>query len=221
MTQSLEVDIVAVLRFFDEKPAESWGHATAIVAFAGEDLGIGLLTHYWVSQGASVDVEPGPCGPGTKKGKRLDKWVRVSNDGSTTYYQVEIKNWSAHAIGGRKLNVDASAVEVAKHKRERWEKEWDGTTFRQATIAKVLLPMKPPVPDCAVEPLACFWDAMHPDGEGKPLFSVPVPDSQFSRVWVFSMSAYLRDLRASGMSRIELEMPETAIRMVWLKRFFP
>jgi hypothetical protein len=103
MTQSLEVDIVAVLRFFDKVPAESRGHATAIVAFAGEDLGTGLLAHYWVSQGASVHVVPGPCGPGKKKGKLLDRWVRVSNDGTTAYYQVEIKNWSAHAIGGRTL----------------------------------------------------------------------------------------------------------------------
>jgi hypothetical protein len=221
MTQCMKIAIAAVLRFFDEKPAESRGHATAIVAFAGEDLGLGLLSHYWMHQGASVYVVPGPCGPGTKKGKRLDKWVRVSNGGITTYYQVEIKNWSAHAIGGRVLKVHASAEEVAKHKRERWQKEWNGETFVQDTIAKVLLPMECPEPDCSPEPLACFWDAMHPDGEGKPLFNVSVPDSHFSRVSVFSMSAYLRDLLASGVSQIDLEMPETAIRMAWLKRLFP
>lgn len=189
MTQCMEIDIAAVLRFFDEKPKESRGHATAIVAFAGEDPGLGLLSHYWKHQGASVYVVPGPCGPGTKKGKRLDKWVRVSNDGTNTYYQVEIKNWSAHAIGGRTLKVDASAREVARHKRERRSKEWDGATFKKDTITKVLLPMKRPVPDCSPEPLACFWDAMHPEGDEEPFLSVPVPDSHFHRVWVFSMSA--------------------------------
>jgi hypothetical protein len=221
MTKRMEIDIAAVLRFFDEAPTESRGHATAIVAFAGEDLGLGLLAHYWTDQGASVHALPGPCGPGTKKGKRLDKWVRVTLDGTSTYYQVEIKNWSAHAIGGKVLKVAASPEEVAKHKRERWQKEWNGETFVQDTIAKVLLPMKPPVPDCTPEPLACFWDAMHPDGEGEPLFSRSVSNPPFSRLWVFSMSAYLRELLASGMTHIELEMPETAIRMAWLKRFFP
>ena len=166
MTHAIEIDIEALLHFFDESPPESQGHATGIVAIAGEDLGAGLLTHYLEAQGASAEVLPGPCSQRTKRGKRLDRWVCVTQDGSTVYYQVEIKNWSAHAIGGKVLKLDASAEEVAKHKRERWEKEWDGKTFRQATIAKVLLPMKLPVPGCTPEPLACFWDAMHPDGEG-------------------------------------------------------
>ena len=78
--------------------------------------------------------------------------------------------------------------------------------------------MKPPAPDCTVEPLACYWDAMHPDGAGEPLFSVPVPDSHFTRVWVFSMSAYLRELLASGVAHIEIEMPDTAARIDWLDR---
>lgn len=168
-----------------------------------------------------MEVLPGPCSQGTKKGKRLDRWLHVTHNGRAVYYQVEIKNWSAHAIGGRILKIDASHEEVSEHKKERWSKEWDETGFRKPAVGKVLIPMKPPVPDCTVEPLACYWDAMHPDGEGEPLFAVPVPDSHFSRVWVFSMSAYLRELYASGIAQVYIEMPDTAIRMDWLGRLFP
>jgi hypothetical protein len=214
----MNVDIAATLHFFDETPRESMGHATAIVAVAGEDLGVGLLAHYLKQQGASVEILSGPCSQGTKKGKRLDRWVRVDQNSTTTYYQVEIKNWSAHAIGGRVLKIDASIEEVAEHKKERWSKEWDGTRFRKDMIGKVLLPMKPPVPECRVEPLACFWDAMHPEGGSEPFFSVSVPDSHFDRVWVFSMSGYLRGLLAEGQTHVRLNMPETTIRMEWLNR---
>jgi hypothetical protein len=220
MTHAIEIDIEALLHFFDESPPESQGHATGIVAIAGEDLGAGLLAHHLEAQGASVEVLPGPCSQGTKRGKRLDRWLRVRQNGGTVYYQVEIKNWSAHALGGRVLKIDASAEELSEHKKERWSKEWDGTGFRKPTMAKVLIPMRPPEQDCLVEPLACYWDAMHPDGEEAPLFSVPVPDSVFPRVWVFSMSTYLRVLLASGRTHMQIDMPETAIRLDWLNQLF-
>ena len=222
MTQRMEIDIAEVLRFFDEAPSDSRRQATAIVAVAGEDLGVGLLAHCWKHRGATVDALPGPCAQGKKKGSILDRWVRVTSDNKTTYYQVEIKNWSAHAIGGRRLKVDGSLEEVAAHKRERWSKEWDGATFRKPMVRKVLTPMKPRAEDWKVRPLACYWDAMHPDGKGEPLFSVPVsdPEAAFPRVWVFSMSAYLRELRASGASHVWLEMPETVTRMRWLNCLF-
>lgn len=215
MTQRMSIDIEATLEFFDEAPSDSRGQATAIVAVAGEDLGVGLLAHCLKHRGGTVDVLPGACTQGTKKGKRLDKWVKVRQGGKSTYYQVEIKNWSAHAIGGKRLRVDASPEEVAAHKQERWLKEWDGNTFRKPMMRKVLKRMKPGAKGWKVRPLACYWDAMHPDGKPEPLFSVAVPDpeSDFKEAWVFSMSSYLRELRAPGASHVRLEMPETVTRM--------
>ena len=93
------VDVEAVLRFFDERPLGSPGHATAIVAVAGEDLGVGLLCHYLNARQLRAEALQGPCTTGKKVGSRLDRWLWVSGPGSKTLCQVEVKNWSAHAIG--------------------------------------------------------------------------------------------------------------------------
>ena len=46
-TTAVRIDVDLLLRFFDEAPSESRYHATALVALAGEDLGAGLLAHYF------------------------------------------------------------------------------------------------------------------------------------------------------------------------------
>jgi hypothetical protein len=102
----LRLDVRAVLQFFDEAPNESLGHATAIVAVAGEELGLALLVHYLRSIGRPTALVSDKCTPGTRSGSRLDGWVRAGD----TLYQVEVKNWSAHAIGGRRLPIDADGV---------------------------------------------------------------------------------------------------------------
>lgn len=215
----MRVDIETVLQFFDEKPPQSRGHATPIVAVAGEDLGAALLRHYLRRQWETVDVLEQPVTQGTQKGNRLDRWIRCTQGGVTIYYQVEIKNWSAHAIGGKILEVDASPEETSAYKVERWAKVWDGATFRDE-MKKVLIRMKPPEPECTVEPVACYWFAVHPTGQRQPFFYEQIDNEHFSRVWVFSMSAYLRELREEGISTLELEMPDTAVRIDWLKRLF-
>ena len=218
----MHVDILTALRFFDEKPRSSHGHATSIVAVAGEDLGAALLARCLRQQGALAEVLPDLCTQRTRKGYRLDRWIRCTQGSATVHYQVEVKNWSAHAIGGKVLKVDASPEEVSAYKIERWEKEWDGATFRGGMngMRKVLIPMKPLHPEDTVEPIACYWFALHPEGKREPFFPVQIDNANFSRVWVFSMSAYLRELREAGLSMIELEMPDTAARAEWLKRLF-
>ena len=129
------------------------------------------------------------------------------------------RTWSAHAIGGRKLAVSASPDTVREYKAERWAKEWNGETFRKAPVLKVLTPMKSPRPSVRVEPLVCFWTALHPEGAEAPLFSVPLAGHpHFQRVSIFSMSSYLRALK---VSTICLPMPEVAVRRAWLARLFP
>ena len=87
------INISTLLLFFDEKPTESRGHATSVVAVAGEDLGAALFTYYLRQQGAAVEILPEPCTQRTPKGSRLDKWIRRTQGNEITYYQVEIKNW--------------------------------------------------------------------------------------------------------------------------------
>lgn len=216
----IEVDIRSTLQLFDEAIPSSRYHATAIVAVAGEDLGTGLLVHYLRQQGWTAEVLVGPCTQGTNKGVRLDRWIRTIRNQEIVYYQTEIKNWSAHAIGGKVLKISVSSDELAAHKIERWGKEWDGSTFRKKEAKKVLAPMKSLEQNCKVEPLICYWDAMHPTGEREPLFDVALENSHFSRVWVFSMSAYLRELLSSGKNKIVLEMPDTIKRVQWLNHLF-
>ncbi len=216
----VEIDILSTLRFFDEAVPSSHYHATAIVAVAGEDMAAGLLSHYLLEQGLEVEVLPDRCTQGTKRGVRLDRWIRTSRSGAVNYYQVEIKNWSAHAIGGRVLKVDASSDEIKAHKIERWQKEWNGSTFRKKGIRKVLTPMKPPAPNNRVEPMAIYWDAMHPTGKSEPLFSVDIENPHFPRVWIFSISAYFRELLASGIRKVKIEMNDTVARLNWLNRLF-
>jgi hypothetical protein len=221
MTENLvEIDVLSLLQFFDEAVPASRYHATAVVAVAGEDMGVGLIAHYLRQQGLTVEVLPGPCTQGTHRGVRLDRWIRTIHDGNAIYYQVEIKNWSAHAIGGKALKANALPNELAAHKIERWSREWDGSTFRKSGARKVLTPMKPPKPNSKVEPLIVYWDAMHPSGEREPFFFVPLENPAFSRVWIFSMSTYLRELLSSGISKVMLEMPDTVQRVWWLKRLF-
>jgi len=216
----MEVDIVRALAFYDEAVPSSQHHATAINAVAGEDMGAGLFLHYLTQKNISAKILPDKCTQGTKSGVRLDRWILAVKNGKKIYYQTEIKNWSAHAFGGKRLKINATQKEIYNHKIERWGKFWDGKTLRDPQARKVLVPMKPPENNCRVEPLICFWDSMHPKGKNEPLFSVPLQDKNFSKIWVFSMSAHLRNMLTSGMKTIPLEMVDTESRIGWLQIMF-
>ena len=221
-THEVLVNVRELLSFFDEEAKGSSRHASAIVGVAGEDLGAALLAKYLRSENIFAEILADSCTQGTKTGRRLDRWVFTrAPSGSETLYQVEIKNWSAHAIGGRKLAISVSPSDLQAYKIERWSKEWSGTTFRKEQVLKVLTPMKPPrrIASPTVEPLVCFWTALHPEGAESPFFSVPLTeDPHFQRVSVFSMSSYLRSLPDAS---ITLDMPQVAIRRDWLTRLFP
>lgn len=220
MTTYVSIPIKLLLQFFDEVPIGSQRHATAVTAVAGEELGIGLLLDYFRGCGFSADGLNMICTPGTRSGKRLDKWVKVGRGQRTTYYQVEVKNWSAHAIGGRRLLIDVSDTELKAHKIERWSREWGQEGFLKDAVRKVLEPMRPPVEKAQIEPLVCFWDAMHPTGAVEALFRVRAPLGKFPYVSIFSMSSYLRELYKGGRARIRIEAPETIARLNWLVKLF-
>lgn len=216
----VEIDIIELLKFYDEKIQTSVHHATAINAVAGEDLGAGLITHYLIRKKYSAIVLQDPCTQKTKSGYRLDRWILVTKNSERIYYQTEIKNWSAHAIGGRVLKINATQDEVSEYKIKLWNSSWNGNMLTAKTARKVLTPMKPIEENSKIEPLICFWTSMHPEGKNEPFFSVDIKDNHFSRLCVFSMSAYLRNLLNSGEKKVALEMPDTEKRIEWLKTLF-
>lgn len=217
MQSQIHLPIRSLLEFFDEAPDYARGHATAITAVLGEELGAGLLVDYFRGKGVTAEVLGLTCTQGTTSGRRLDRWVRVAKGRHTTYFQVEIKNWSATAIGGRRIAINATNSQLRDHKIERWSREWNGEGFIKQAVQKVLTPMKPPVIDATVEPLVCFWDAMHPIGKKEPLFSIPVSLGRFPRVWIFSMSAYLRNLFQAKQDYVSIDAPAAKARLQLLK----
>ena len=133
MTNRLTINRHDLLSFFDVKTPETRGHVSAVVGMVGEDLGIALLRKCLLEQhgiSSRVVTENGvPIVPtnGTGKGHRLDRWLLTDEtpEKKRTLYQVEIKNWSATAIGGKDLALDATPEVLRAYGRERWLKHWD------------------------------------------------------------------------------------------------
>lgn len=235
-TESLTLDVVELLKFFDEKHGASKGDATGIVAVIGEDLNAACFQHYVESQKGRAVVLSDTVGTGGRRGPRLDRWIEVQwVDEQKFLYQTEIKNWSAAAIGGENLPVNATAQDVADYKQRRWDRHWDmeRKTLKGNGTAKVLVPMKKPdrYNGFDAKPLLIFWEALGPKEKADDhLFSAPVtypyerpeswPDStQFERLWVFSVSSYLRHLKEK-CPKIHLPMPNAARRKQTLNRLF-
>jgi hypothetical protein len=111
--------------------------------------------------------------------------------------------------------------------------------FVEKSARKVLLPM--PAPELfddgegvcrplelavkqRINPLLAIWAPLHPDGLDEPLFfqkfSTRETTYGFAGVWIFSMSNYLRSIRASGVDEISVPMPTLRKRIDWLMRMF-
>ena len=244
MTGNLvRLNVRETLVFFDEKPDWSKQQATAIVGVIGEDLAAAALRHCLEANGASnITVRIEPVTTGMRRGPQLDRWIEADlRGGCRVLFQTEIKNWSAHAIGGKTLGVDASPEEVGAYKEDRWGTQWDAErrTLKWPYVAKVLVPMKVPFDDGGrdILPLLIFWTAMGPGDqqdatdrvEGGHLFSISGPTVTFGfavpptwpelpgfrELWVFSVSSYLRSINQAA---IELEMPQAAARLRSLDR---
>lgn len=217
MSSQIHLPIKPLLEFFDEAPEYVRGHVTAVNAVLGVELGTGLLVDYFHGKEIKAEVLDSPCTQGKASGKKLDRWVKVTRGRQTIYYQVEVKNWSAMAAGGKRIAVDAGKTELRKHKIERWSREWNDQGFIKESVQKVLTPMKPPVLGVNVEPLVCYWDAMHPTGKVDAFFSVPVHKGKFIRVSIFSMSAHLRNLCEAGQEYVNIDAPVAKARLQLLK----
>jgi len=205
------LSIRGVLEFYDGAVATECTHSNAINALLGEELGLGLMIHHLrASTGGDVAALADPCTQGTPAGVRLDRWVRVAGPGDAILYQVEVKNWCAHSLGGRPLAIEAEDATLAMHATTMWKRYWDAGAGCPVDkpLRKVLVPMRAPRHLIAdrVEPVACVWDLLAPSGSPIPWFDVPAAGA-FARLHWFSMSAYLRTLLGAGQSEIDIPTP--------------
>jgi len=161
----LTVDVRELLVFFDEDK-DAGIHASSIKTIAGEELGFALLFEYFrLKPGVEATILRDTPTTGKAKGRRLDGWLQTKIGPNTTLYQVEVKSWSCHSLKGRCLSVSATPEEVSDFKRNRWKRYWDGKAFCDPELNKVLTPMRRPTKaEGMIQPLACLWDAVHPNG---------------------------------------------------------
>lgn len=215
-----------LLDFYDYRVASSNTHASAINAVLGEDFALALLCHYFAAEGAAVEALPIPCTTGKQKGHRLDKWIAVkSSDQKAGLYQVEIKNWSAHSIGGTTVKRDATDIELCEYRKDRWRRQFKTAvhihTPSQKETVKVLTKMLVPQTHQGYmhKALLCFWEALHPEGADEPFFAVDVASETFEKLQVFSMSNYIRRL-LEHTETVEVAMSDTDARIAWLNKIY-
>lgn len=214
----MQLNIKEILKFYDERNPANGKHASAITGVIGEDIAIGIFCHFADAKSWSVTVRDEPCTQGTKKGNWLDNWLYVESDNENWLFQVEVKNWSAHSLGGKHLALDATATQLAEFKKAKWREQWDeaNETFRHAAVVKVLSAMRSPLQNCRVEPLVIYWFAIHHSGADEPFFEVKA-QGEFKRVFVFSISSYLRSL---NQKTIQIDAPRVAERFRILQGLF-
>ena len=184
-----------IVKFFDSKSESKYdgSHARAFNALFGEELLIGLLAKYCedCEKYQKFEFITDKCNEEGSRNRRLDAWIRIDNE----YLKTEIKNWTAHSVGGKSLCLSANYDEVKEYCSKRY-KEFFGDNPRILTndsVSKVFLPMKPPngVEANQVVPCVLFWFCIGKpqDTELSPFFKVEVKSKS---LLVFSGSLFLR-----------------------------
>lgn len=212
-----------LLNFYDHKVQSSNTHASAINAVLGEDLAVALLVHYFKGVGLEVVALDEACTQKTKSGYRLDKWIAVKSANESVIYQVEIKNWSAHSVGGKSVKLNADEDYMREFRMKRWLHQFnvDKQVPSQKETLKVLTKMRVPTEFSKYkhEALLCFWEPLHHKGELEAFFQVDVVSDAFKKLKVFSMSNYVSELLKTTET-LEVEMTDADARIDWLKKLY-
>lgn len=218
-----KINLRTLLKFYDEKDFAPSLHASSVKSVLGEDLAIALLSHYFKANGCSVRILSEACNQGTKTGCRLDKWAEINSVNQTTIFQVEIKNWSVHSLGGKSISIHANEEAMRDFRIARWARRFDSkkNVPAEKSTSKVLTKMKLPEGYSKAEhkALLCFWESLHPIGKAVPLFEVDVNSESFDRLTVFSMSNYVRQLLEST-EVLAVEMKDTDSRIDWINKIY-
>lgn len=217
------INLRTLLRFYDDKDFAPSLHAASVKSVLGEDLALALLIHYFKSNAYSARICDEKCNQGTKNGYRLDKWIEIRKANEVVIYQVEIKNWSVHSLGGKSIPPNTDEFSMQNFRSKRWAYRFDihrNLPSEKAT-RKVLTKMKVPggFSKAKHEALLCFWEPLHPDGKGDPLFEVNVSCDSFDRLTIFSMSNYVR-LLLKTTDVLEVQMNDVDARIDLLNQIY-
>lgn len=226
----MKLNIKELLDFFDDKKDSQKGDANALIAILGEDLNASVYKDFRKNK---VEILEESISQGSKKEKRLDRWILDKK--SKKLFQCEIKNWAATAIGGKQLKSNANDEETKKVVKYYWNRELNNNLSKRVKhpngVTKVLLKMRPPNGYrniSKIEPLLIYWMPISSDKKGlNPLSILPVKplhlsiNPNFSKLHIFSVSLYLRQLYKKGKGRkfIDLDMPHFEHRIKILTKF--
>ncbi|MGQ3057394.1 MAG: hypothetical protein ACT6T0_09400 [Nevskia sp.] len=217
---TIRFDRDALLHFYDDRntkhfePLNPKGHVSGITGLIGEPLLLDLLCQCLrkkaeTSDARLLDEIPREIAPGRRK---LDGWI--ASDNARTLFQVEIKNWSAHSLGGHDLPAAMDRDACVSEARCRYDEYFapDGTlpTSAEKVFAKCARPALPTDKTLRIEPVLCFWHAVSSDG-AEPLSTAK---SCGRTLMVFSGSLYLRQLDSHT---VEVESRLLADRLQLLK----
>jgi len=201
---NIEIDIEHLVKFYDEKEKDAPKKpASSITGIIGEDLISGLYKHYienYKKEGKVTILQGNP-----KNGKWLDRWMVQENESQIICYQTEIKNWSAHSLGGVSFH-NLNDAEIKKKAINIFNDTFQNGDLKDPSVGKVLNDMKDKniIEEYGVErirPLVCFWMPICKDGEElNPFFEIKIEvnsknnTGRFTVLSFFSASIYLRAL---------------------------
>ncbi len=226
----MKLNIKELLDFFDDKKNSRKGDANALMAIFGEDLNASVYKNF---RKHKVEILEKSVSQGLRKEKRLDRWILDKKN--RELFQCEIKNWAATAIGGRQLRSNASNEEIKEVSTYNWRLQLENIFSKKVKhpnkVTKVLLEMKTPTEHkdiLNIKPLLIYWMPISSDKKGlcpesilsiKPL-RLPIK-TNFSKLYIFSVSLYLRQLykKGKGQKFIDLDMPHFEHRIEILTKF--
>ena len=179
--EEITLNIKELIEFYDCKEKGLTKPASSISGLIGEDLIAGLFKHYLEKcdkKTVTVKIDDVSIKATGKEGKMLDRWIiQENNDGTKIAYQTEIKNWSAHSLGGydlsskkgdKKQDIFSVNQDVIKIGKKNFKNTWGVNPkneseggFKDNSVGKVLLKMNSEVytkeNGYDVKPLVCFW----------------------------------------------------------------
>ena len=202
----------ALLRFYDDKEDAGFkhrhrgAHVSAITGVLGEELLLGLFLDCLRRQtGENAVVLKGKP---RRRGNWLDAWVQLRPG---CLGQVEIKNWSAHSLGGGKsLPITAPQPQIEAAAKARWKRYFGKDHDKMPSGAKKVLhdydaPSGTKL-TAPVERILCFWQPLSQNGS-QPLSKATICGKEIT---VFSASIYLRQV---DQDEFELDCPNMEERL--------
>jgi len=237
----MNIDLIKLIKVFDEHNEEYQGHTTSIIEIFGEDLNAGLFKHYLDNlTKKKTKILPYKVKTGWPQGKgpQLDRWIKAGK----ILYQTEIKSWCCFQTGGGyKLPINASVEKIKKEVERKWQRELgreyvvnNKTTKDIASVNKVLVEMKVPKEIKKeefnkVKPLVIHWMPISAKGvkpfssvslksigikniKTKENKSIKIPES-FKEINYFSCSLYIRELLNKNITELNLNLPNANKRI--------